>query len=172
MDKDYEHELETTNIRHRRNYHKRKELGLCPHCGKPRDGETLSCSKCKNYNNTYLKETYDYFKSKGICVYCKTQKARQGKISCLECAGKQAERRAIKPRVYTEEQKEKAKARERALYAQRRANGLCTECGKPVYKNPYTTMYCYEHFVKSRRKNLKRTVYNLGKKYMDIGEQP
>lgn len=36
-------------------YYKRKELGLCPKCGKKKYGITFVCNKCRRYNNRYCR---------------------------------------------------------------------------------------------------------------------
>lgn len=77
---------------------------------------------------------YQQRKEMGLCPQCENP-AQEGKVLCLACAQKQS--KYIQSRG-----KEKHAAYMRKLYAQRRAEGLCVKCGKPVIGN---SAYCDLH---------------------------
>lgn len=77
---------------------------------------------------------YDYYKLHGICVDCGQEKAKPGHVRCWRCLinhrEKEAEYRANK----TDEEKRQLLSERRAksavLRQERRANGLCPNCGR------------------------------------------
>lgn len=79
-------------------------------------------------------DDYAWLKAHRICTCCQQNKARHGKITCLECAGKAAERHVKRWDAMPPTQKKSWIARSSAYNKQlremRRAQGLCTVCGK------------------------------------------
>ena len=128
--------------RHHRRTAERAAQGLCPKCGKqpPATGRTL-CEACNEKRNrasrardarlraagvprrdrerarVYERERShreaDRRRAAGLCLHCGKAPALEGRSTCGPCA-------------------EARRARERALYASRRATGLCGTCGGPT----------------------------------------
>lgn len=72
-----------------KHYYKRKELGLCPYCGKnkPIEGQTL-CIECKEHKKKKYRDlqntTYHKRKAQGLCVNCGGT-PEDGKVLCVYC---------------------------------------------------------------------------------------
>lgn len=119
--------------------------------------------------NAERREEYHYYKEHGICVICHREDAAPGRTSCLNCLSVRAEQKRKRESNMTkeehEEKKRKMREKSQALRDYRKANGLCTLCGKPVYKN-YST--CYEHYLYHKKYSRKR---NEAKKkgYAELG---
>ena len=94
---------------------------------------------------------YQFFKSHGICTKCEKEKAAPGRVCCLNCLDKQNIRRLVRWDSMTEEQKEQVRSRARQSYKmnyyQRKAMGLCVQCGKPAQQGH---VRCYECNIKHR----------------------
>lgn len=110
--------------------------------------------KDREYKLQYGKELRAYRKSIGLCTRCGKEKiaanSKSSCVSCLELRRKNVER---KERQLTPEEKQERKERRQVLHAQRvaqrKSQGLCTDCGKPVY-NGHTR--CIDHYLYYRRK--------------------
>lgn len=80
------------------------------------------------------KELHDWYAQHGICVVCGQDRAAPHRKLCWGCLDNRNERICKYRDNMTEEQKqaERKKARERAKkkYAERKAAGRCTHCGK------------------------------------------
>lgn len=72
-----------------------------------------ACKKDELDSRVQHHELYEWYKSKGICVYCRTEKAMPGKILCSKCAEHMYKARKLKRQ-------------------DRAAHHLCTRCGKPL----------------------------------------
>lgn len=101
---------------------------------------------------TKYQELYAWYKQIGICPQCGTNKAAPNRVRCEECLAKQAEslnkRREISPRntghkTYTKNLRE-----------QRKENGLCIWCGKPICST--STAFCIDCNIKNQRNNDRR----------------
>lgn len=75
----------------------------------------------------YCKERYQWYKAHGICANCGRTWAEPGRVLCAECARKKA---ASKRRYDPDGTRRTAYVD--ALRAERRAAGLCIDCGKPL----------------------------------------
>ena len=77
-------------------YEKRKQEGLCVHCGKPTAyvalGLSTMCNRCKLRKSEQQRARYQAYKASGICVICNFERARPGKVTCEKCAKRQQER--------------------------------------------------------------------------------
>ena len=73
------------------------------------------------------RERYNGYKAVGICVHCGCEWVEPGHVRCKACAEKNA---AIQ--LASDPNGEKRRSRQAALRAQRRAEGLCIDCGKPT----------------------------------------
>lgn len=110
--------------------------------------------KDREYKLQYGKELRAYRKSIGLCTRCGKEKiavnSKSSCASCLELRRKNVER---KDRQLTPKEKQERKEHRKVLHAQRvaqrKSQGLCTDCGKPVY-NGHTR--CIDHYLYYRRK--------------------
>lgn len=104
------------------------------------------------------KENYEWAKKRGLCVQCMKERAAPGRYKCLECLSISVERNYACNAKLSQEEKEKREARNRRnmniLYAERRAAGLCTSCGKPAYKGQ---AFCYECRLRRNRRQQEKT---------------
>lgn len=120
--------------------------------------------------STYSYDSYHYYKDHGICVDCHQYEAAKGKTRCLNCLSIMAEqRRKRESKLTAEEIAEKnriKREKSQKLRDYRKANGLCTVCGKPVYKN-YSK--CYEHYIYYLRYERKRRQEKKNKGYAELG---
>lgn len=109
-------------------YYKRKELGLCVLCGgeieEERKGKVFceSCSKKQALNH---KGDYKAYQDLGICPICHRERLYPGEKNCTLCLSKR-----VHPKDEYQKYCENQKARKRELYAQDKANGMCTRCHK------------------------------------------
>ena len=105
-------------------------------------------SSASEYNN--------WLKEHKICISCRNADAVRG-AKCAVCADKALDRRHKAIKAMSPEEKTKLKEYNknylRDRYKFRRENGLCTDCGKPVYRNHAR---CYEHFLREKRKDRER----------------
>jgi len=114
--------------------------------------------------NKYHRETYHYFKQKGICVYCHSELAMIGASYCDDCAGKRLKRQTayigkIKScTIAHSEYKEKANEYRRNRIKMWREAGLCTTCGKrPPRENRKMCLDCsLKHNRRMRKKDIER----------------
>lgn len=83
------------------------ETITCKGCKKPHPGPHKTCQKCRDKVQAYRQ----MFKERGICVDCKQAPAVLGKSCCSECLRFNAHRKRIK-------------------LIDRRAKGLCGQCGR------------------------------------------
>lgn len=104
------------------------------------------------------KANHAYLKSRGRCVYCGgVRPAEPGRVKCFECLEKDRIRHNEKRYVETADEREKRLAGLRKCYVSRvetrKANGLCTRCGR---KLPYSTyLTCPECRLKNRKQKEK-----------------
>ena len=52
----------------------------------------MTQDKRKSNQAKYKKETYEFYKARGICTACHHEWARRGRNQCADCAGKRARR--------------------------------------------------------------------------------
>ena len=101
-----------------------------------------------------------FYKSIGICPVCRKNRLAPGKNQCFDCLERNRAYSARKRGAMTEEERkaenEKIRVLKRELYARRRAEGVCTRCGKgPLYDG---TTLCMECAVKRRKSEKPRSV--------------
>lgn len=93
----------------------------------------------------YHRESYAWYKARGICTDCGKQYSEPNRVKCADCLEKDRLRskRRYKNQQYADHSKELAKAR----YQRLREAGICYTCGKkPVYRE-YSR--CYECYIKN-----------------------
>lgn len=125
-----------------------KRIGLCSKCGKNKAvGGGLTCQECRDK----CKANRDYKRAHHLCVKCGRNHVAPNRKYCDECLEWRHNRyeRDKKNQNYVDATRLKSKNR-----AQRnKENGLCTECGKPVFDN-YTLCYgCLINIRNRMRRN-------------------
>lgn len=163
--------------RRKKKYHDRVKNGLCPCCGKPVDRYAVYCSKCaeklnarsREYRRTpealeqyhahqriYDREKREYLKEIGVCKCGK--EVAIGFTSCPDCLEKDRQKKEQKRVSNRQEYNEYMKEYRKNQTQKRRAEGLCTRCGKKLTDTSKAT--CAECRVKMRKQKNKR---NAGK---------
>lgn len=104
---------------------------------------------------TKNQELYAWYKQMGICPQCGTNKAAPNRVRCEECLAKNAENskkqleKKTRALVY-----EKNRLYKKKLTEQRKENGLCIWCRKPICST--STVFCIDCKIKNQRRNDKR----------------
>ena len=92
------------------------------------------------------KEEYQFFKSRGICTHCKHEKAEHGKTLCLAC---KMQNREYKKKY----DQDKMRARDKANWEYRKANGLCVNCGARPQQHGLICNKCYSTILRRKANN-------------------
>ena len=127
-------------------YHKRKNSGLCPICGKPTNGDFITCEKCRKEE----KITYHWYESHGFCPKCHHESAPNHKL-CAVCLAKEEERNQRRNAQMTDEQKKRRAESSERTRRKHIEQGVCAKCGKRIAWNGRQT--CLECTLKQRRRN-------------------
>lgn len=106
----------------------------------------------KEYAKAYAKEVYYWRKEHGICVNCGKEKAEPNRTRCLECKMVQREKMLAAYHNKPEEVKVLEAEKKRLKRAEKKAQGICRQCSRPIYKNH---AYCYEHYISQRNADRK-----------------
>lgn len=154
--------------RKRRLRQQRRESRLCVRCGK-QDDRTKNgmqhCAECaekaRHQNQRYRAShpsfreqqraeraaTYAWMRQRQVCVRCQTQDAftLAGKCLCADCAEKESQR---------SRDKAARTARKTAKDNERKAAGLCVQCGKTLDRDGIYCRRCV--FIKNRNQRRKR----------------
>lgn len=93
----------------------------------------------------YQKQLREERKQWGVCIECGKRPPFAGRVRCEECLCRDL---LAHPSTLSAEKQRKQTESRKAKRAERRAAGLCINCGKPVYKD-HTR--CYEHYLKNKR---------------------
>ena len=152
--------------RHRRRTAERREMGLCPKCGRraPAPGRSL-CEACLERSRAAERARYERARLEGAayggrCPESRRRMARERNRRrrrerteaglCTTCG----ERKPVEGGAVCETCREERRAAERELYAERRAGGRCGRCGAEVIDNASTCASCAARDMKRRpRKN-------------------
>lgn len=94
----------------------------------------------------YSKEDYQYYKSKGICVKCRRERALKGRVQCLDCLERDRERKSNKQPKISKEQREYNKRKKQLCVAFK----VCRECQS---KDATKGQVCLECWIKRQRRN-------------------
>ena len=164
--KDPETRRERERERHRRRTAKRKEMGLCPKCGRrnPAPGRSL-CEICLDRGRKSEQARYARRKFEGAAyggrdpesrrrmARERTRKRRRERTEaglCTRCG----EVPPVNGSAVCETCRVERRAAERKLYAERRAGGRCGRCGAEVIDKASTCASCAARDSKRRpRKN-------------------
>lgn len=93
----------------------------------------------------YQKQLREERKQWGVCTECGKRPPFNGRVRCEVCLCRDLLAHHSPP---SPEQRAKQTENQRKRRAERRATGLCINCGKPVYRE-YTR--CYECYLKNKR---------------------
>lgn len=96
-------------------------------------------------------ETYSWYKQKGICIKCRSEKAEPGKTMCLMCSTDDNER---SKKYYHNKMSEEQKKNKRRKNNRKRdicvALGVCRNCLK---KDATQGQFCLECYIKHKLRN-------------------
>ena len=152
--------------RHRRRTAERREMSLCPKCGRrnPAPGRSL-CEACLERGRKSEQARYARAKSVGAryggrypesrrrMARERSRRRRRERTEaglCTTCG----ERKPVEGGAVCETCREERRAEERELYARRRASGRCGRCGAEIIGNASTCARCAARDMKRRpRKN-------------------
>ena len=172
--------------RHRRRTAERKEMGLCPKCGRraPAPGRSL-CEACLERGRKSEQARYARAKSEGIQYGGRDPESRRRMARersrrrrrkrteaglCTTCG----ERKPVEGGAVCQACREARRAEERKLYADRKASGRCGRCGAEVIDEASTCARCAARDAKRRpRKNAASRARYHGRRarglYVDCG---
>ena len=99
-------------------------------------------------------ELYEWYKSKGICTKCGTNKSKSGNTMCFDCADKSNQR----SQDYYHNKMSKEQYNRRLAYNKRKRElcvtfGLCRDCLK---RDAVKGKFCLECYVKYTKRNAKK----------------
>ena len=140
----------------------RRLEGRCPRCGKPAAEGHAQCEDClakakaQRAKTRSSKKRYDSLKKDGKCVRCGISWAEPGQSYCRKCLNR---RKALKKRYTPNNEKRKA------IRDERKAAGLCIECGKPRLDGHVYCQKCLAARLDSSRK------YSIGKRLDRIADK-
>lgn len=134
----------------------RKQLGLC-RCGRRRAYKHKACAKCREFHNRYNAARKKRRRLAKRCTECgkpelatrtlSSGEVRQLKV-CRDCATKRRDAQRIKWNRSTPAQRKRRSRLRAKRIRDRRAQGLCAQCGEPAYRDPTTgklRKLCREH---------------------------
>lgn len=92
---------------------------------------------------------YEWLTEMGLCHRCRKNKAAPNRKFCFDCLDKIREENAKR---YNSEWAKDYQKRRREIYQEKKKKGICVRCNKKATHG----MYCHEHYIKARRRNMKR----------------
>lgn len=103
---------------------------------------------------TKNKELYNWYKSKGICTKCGTNKVKKGCTMCWDCA----EKSNMRSQNYYHSKMTEDQYKRRLNYNRRKrelcvAFGICRDCLK---RDAIKGRFCLECYIKAQRRNMKK----------------
>ena len=113
-------------------YHTLKDNGLCVRCRKPLDRAGCYCTACQQKEKDYRRKNREFYREHNLCPECGKNKLFGDEKMCLDCKMKQQEYRAKHPISEDRRisQNIRSRIKKKSVYAERKANGVCTRCGK------------------------------------------
>lgn len=102
-------------------------------------------------------KSYWFYKSKGICVNCCSEKAAKGRAKCLNCLDDDSVRKMLERSKWTPEKRETVNrsrsVRSKKQWQERKESGLCPRCGKRKPESGYVQCkYCRFKVAKQAEK--------------------
>lgn len=114
----------------------------------------------KEHKKQYSKERYDWLKEHHICTKCGSDDAIERSNFCPECSYKHwlynIEYRKNTPAETKKIQNEESRLRHKKLREERRAAGLCWQCGNKIEQSNKTR--CNKCLAKAQEKNRQKTL--------------
>lgn len=116
---------------------RRKDNGLCLHCGKPLDRNGVDCQSCRDKINAEIRQTRKWYQDNGICPRCRTNKLYGNEKNCLDCSTTAyiVEMNNRDKEKYNKNHAEWSKRTHQEMIAK----GICTRCRKRNVDNGYKT---------------------------------
>lgn len=116
---------------HKERYQKFKEQGICVMCKEEKAVENqVFCEKCREKHRQQKKEDYEWYKAHGICTECRKEKAFGNKTLCAGCIEKKTLENIKRYSENREDMLRKIKKAYKKRYSERKARGICVNCGK------------------------------------------
>ena len=110
--------------------------------------------KRRAYENAYWKETRAWRREHHICTHCGKRDAAYGFVQCPECQQKLAD--------YQEQYRERKVICDRQRREERRKNGLCPKCGKPIDGTHALCESCHKKKrIRDRRRQIRMRVNKI-----------
>ena len=133
-------------------YYQNRDRSKCVRCGKQLDRTGVYCNSCLNLRREDGKKSIIFYRSIGICPYCKKEILLGEEKSCPECRAKQAEI-ASRRREGDGYEKIKERIREngRMKRKERAKNGECTMCGKKLTDTRYKMCSACRYKTREKR---------------------
>lgn len=132
--------------------------GVCIECGGELDTNGKVCSKCREKKREEQRADREFYRSHGICPYCRTERIFGSEGACPECRAKFENANERHRKKNREKCREQSNAYHRKYYHERKEKGICVRCGKYPAKEGGT--YCvrcsakkkeYERKVREKR---------------------
>ena len=105
-----------------------------------------------------MDENYQFYKKYGVCPQCGIRDLAPGRARCEICLAQNAESAAKKRAKETDDKsndrKQKMRYYNRSIRSDRKENGKCIWCGKPL--SAYSLCFCPDCRVKNQRNNERR----------------
>lgn len=96
---------------------------------------------------------YEWYKSIGICVQCRKEKAAPHHVRCEVCLEQNLSTQESRRRVGTYRRADR-RSYNKTLRERRKAAGLCIDCGRPICSS--SKCYCVECRIKNQKRNERR----------------
>ena len=105
-----------------------------------------------------MDENYKYYKEHGICPQCGVREHAPRRVRCEICLAQNAESsRRHRDKESKEQRNERlssVKIHHRKMRSNRKGNGKCIWCGKPL--SAYSTCFCPDCRIKNQKNNERR----------------
>ena len=118
---------------------RRVENKICVKCSNPVDRDGVLCSECLEKQNTEKRADYKFYIGIGICPRCRRNRILGQERSCPECRAYEANYMSKVRSKNREEYNKKMREYRRELTVKRKAQGMCTRCGKREAETGYST---------------------------------
>lgn len=92
---------------------------------------------------------YEWLTEMNLCHKCRKNRPAPNRKFCFDCLEKIKKENAQR---YNPEQAKVYQKRRREIYQEKKEKGICIRCTKKANHG----MYCYEHYIKERRRSMKR----------------
>lgn len=101
---------------------------------------------------------YEWLTEMGLCHKCRKEKTAPNKKFCFDCLDKI---RLENNKRYNPEYARNYQKRRREIYKEKKEKGICIRCTNLATNG----IYCYEHYIKERRRRMERTNTEKNKRH-------